>query len=168
MAELAKEYYDNLQREGLAPEEEREQALKTVLESITIKLKAADKTELENNLTEDNIEEVLKLLPNGKAPGTDGIPYEFWKWVNDKSKSTHKDPEGNRIQFEFIKCLTTVYNDIEIYGVAKDSCFAEGLLNPLHNKKDRREIANYRPITLLNCNYKAFTKVLALKLAQMV
>lgn len=127
-----------------------------------------DKSELENKLTDANIEEVLKLLPNGKALGTDGIPYEFWKWINEKSKSTPEDTDGNKSQFTFIKCLTTVYNDIETYGVAKDSCFAEGLLNLLHKKNDRREIANYRPITLLNCDYKAFTKAMALKLARTV
>lgn len=60
--------------------------------------------------------------------------------------------------FDFAECLTAVYNDIELHGVAPNSCFAEGLLNPLHKKNDRREIANYRPITLLNCDYKAFTK----------
>ncbi|EPS95420.1 hypothetical protein FOMPIDRAFT_1054147 [Fomitopsis schrenkii] len=37
---------------------------------------------------------------------------------------------------------------------------------PLYKKKDRREIANYRPITLLNSDYKIYTKVLAMRLAE--
>jgi hypothetical protein len=168
MAELAKNYYDNLQDDGLAPSEEREKALETVLNSIKIKLGPTDKLELENNLTENNIEEVLRLLPNGKAPGTDGAPYELWKWVNEKSKLASKGSKEVDTSFNFIKCLTTVYNDIENHGVAENSCFAEGLLNPLHKKKDKRDISNYRPITLLNCDYKAFTKALALKLARTV
>ena len=39
---------------------------------------------------------------------------------------------------------------------------------PLYKKKDRRDIANYRLITLLNSDYKIFTKALAVKLAKTV
>src|ERR1700685_3553787 len=35
-------------------------------------------------------------------------------------------------------------------------------------KKDKRQIANYRPITILNSDYKIFTKALAVKLAKTV
>ena len=37
---------------------------------------------------------------------------------------------------------------------------------PLYKKKDRTEISNYRPITLLNTDYKILTKVLALQLVE--
>src|SRR5258705_13000501 len=47
-----------------------------------------------------------------------------------------------------------------------DSAFAEGWMCPLYKKKDRREISNYRPITLLNTDYKIYTKTLAIKLAK--
>jgi hypothetical protein len=49
--------------------------------------------------------------------------------------------------------------------VSQGTNFAEGWMCPLYKKKDRRDIANYRPITLLNSDYKMFTKALALKLA---
>ena len=39
---------------------------------------------------------------------------------------------------------------------------------PLYKKKDKRQIANYRPITILNSDYKIFTKALAVKLAKTV
>ena len=39
---------------------------------------------------------------------------------------------------------------------------------PLYKKKDRRDIANYRLITLLNSDHKIFTKALTVKLAQTV
>ncbi|KAG2131066.1 hypothetical protein DEU56DRAFT_757692 [Suillus clintonianus] len=167
MAELARKYYDDLQKEGMAQGIEREEALTKVLNTIDIKLSESNKTELETPLTKGNIEEVLGPLPNGKAPGIDGIPYEFWKWLNEKAKSIPKDDNGES-PFDFAECLTAVYNDIESHGVVDASSFAEGLLHPIHKKKDRHEIANYRPIMLLNSNYKALTKTLALKLTRTV
>jgi hypothetical protein len=79
MAEVARDYYNTLQYNGMATDDERNAALDNVLNSIKIKLSPSDRSELENNLTKANIEEVLHLLPNGKAPGIDGIPYELWK-----------------------------------------------------------------------------------------
>lgn len=35
---------------------------------------------------------------------------------------------------------------------------------PLYKKKDPTEISNYRPITLLNTDYRILTKALALQL----
>jgi hypothetical protein len=35
--------------------------------------------EMNKNLTEEDIRNALKLSSNGKAPGIDGIQYEFFK-----------------------------------------------------------------------------------------
>ena len=39
---------------------------------------------------------------------------------------------------------------------------------PLYKKKDRWDIANYHPITLLNSDYKLYTKILAMRLAMVI
>ena len=55
-------------------------------------------------------------------------------------------------------------NDIEANGVTAPQ-LTEGWVCPLYKKKDRREIVNYHPITVLNAEYKIITTVLMNKLA---
>lgn len=61
--------------------------------------------------------------------------------------------------------LQLVYNDLERFGPSPLFKFAHGWLCPLYKKKDRDDIANYRPITVLNADYKIFTKALTIRLA---
>lgn len=46
-----------------------------------------------------------------------------------------------------------------------ESSFAEGWMWPLYKKNERTKIANYRPITCFNTDYKIFTKTLATSLS---
>ena len=60
--------------------------------------------------------------------------------------------------------MTIVFQDIQTNGVHEDADFTLGWMCPIYKKKDRTEISNYRPITLLNTDYKILTKVLAMQL----
>jgi hypothetical protein len=62
--------------------------------------------------------------------------------------------------------LAKVFRDIQEHGVNERSDFALGWMCPIYKKKDRREISNYRPITLLNTDYKLLTKVLAIQIME--
>jgi hypothetical protein len=76
MAELAKTYHENLQSEGLADPEEQEEAEKIALENVK-KLNQQHKVKLSKYLKRGEVARVLKRLPNGKAPGIDGLVHEL-------------------------------------------------------------------------------------------
>ena len=44
----------------------------------------------------------------------------------------------------------------------------KGCINPIYKKKDPEDVANYRPITLLNMDYKIYTKAISLRLADAI
>jgi hypothetical protein len=57
--------------------------------------------------------------------------------------------------------LTKVFKDVEKYGITDNSRFNIGWL---FRKGDRSLINRYRPITLLNCDWKLMTKTHSLRL----
>ncbi|KAI5887314.1 DNase I-like protein, partial [Schizophyllum commune H4-8] len=162
MAELARDYHDNLQNEGM-PEntDEWTDAIDNVKTYVKRRISADQKRQMAENLSEDQVRAAVKASPTNKAAGLDGIPSELWKAL-DRKRAAEKDKDIRT--FDIIKCMTIVYNDIEKRGLQKGSKFAEGWMCPIYKKKAKDDIANYRPITVLNTDYKIFTKALSVKL----
>jgi hypothetical protein len=81
--------------------------------------------------------------------------------------------EKNEDSPDIVKIMHMLINDIETKGVKqineepnRNTCeFTDGIMHLLFKKKEKWKIANYRPITLLNTDYKTYTKTIALKLA---
>jgi ribonuclease HI/exonuclease III len=165
MANLAKQYHEHLQTKELhthQSEMERKEAENEVLSHIppNQKLQNPGETTLSTGITQNIVEEALRKAKNGSAAGLDGIPYELWKSLKAKLASTSKNRKG----FDILRTLTLVFQDIQQNGVDPRTSFAKGLMIPIYKKKDKSKIENYRPITLLNTDYKLLTKSLAIQL----
>ena len=96
--------------------------------------------------------ESLKTMESGKSPGTDGIPGEFYK---------------------------VFWDDLSPFLVAAlNSSFTQGHLSisqrrgliTLIPKKDKplQHLKNWRPICLLNCDYKIATKAIAARMKEVL
>lgn len=89
----------------------------------------------------------LKATPRGKAPGWDGLPAELYKAFNR----------------QLAPLLAALYTAIGTTG-RMPACFTDGIIKVLYKKGDPTQPGNYRPITLLNTDYRTLAKVLAARL----
>ena len=89
----------------------------------------------------------LKATQRGRAPGWDGLPAELYKAFSR----------------QFGPLLAALFTAI---GTTRNmpGRFTEGIIKVLYKKGDPTQPGNYRPITLLNTDYRTLAKVLAARL----
>lgn len=102
----------------------------------------------------------IKVASNGKAPGPDGITYEFYKMWNEKHAEDTAVPKKEP---NIAVILHAVWNATAKRENAPAE-YSEGLMALAYKKGDKEEAANYRPLTLLNTDLKLETKVLATRM----
>jgi len=162
MAKIARDYHNALQKsEDVINQDKRDEEMDSVLEHIHTAVPENEKQKLSECLNTEEIKQAIRDLPDGKAAGTDGLPHELWKKLAEQHDDNKKH---NRPTFDVVKVLTLLYNDIENNGMAEGTSFSEGWMCPIYKKGDRTEIANYRPITVLNTDYKILTRALTTRL----
>ena len=96
---------------------------------------------------------------NDKAARLDGIPVELWKTLHQQYKSAKNNEQHKYCNITLV--LTKVFKDIVEHGIMAGTAFNEGWMCPIYKKKEADNIANYRPITVLNTDYKILTKAIA-------
>lgn len=106
----------------------------------------------EGRVSEAECLQALKLLPNNKTPGSDGLSIDFYKFFWNKIKtflisSFDYSFENNLLSIDQRRAILTL--------LPKPS-------------KDSRNLKNWRPISLLNSDYKILAKVLANRLQKVI
>ena len=109
------------------------------------KLNEQEKQQCERLLTEKECEEAVKDMKNGKTPGTDGLTAEFYKISCEDLKNA------------MVKSFNYSFQIKSLSEIQKQGLFT---LLPKSNK-DLTNLSNWRPISLLNVDYKIMTKAIA-------
>jgi exonuclease III len=116
--------------------------------SNSSKVSQADKLSLETPITEKEIWEAIQDLPSGKTPGTDGLSADFYKKFWPKLK------------IHFVNMVNDVYKNRELTSDQK-----RGIISLIPKPdKDLTQVKNWRPISILNTDYKILTKIFANRL----
>jgi len=139
-------------------------AIREALDAIPEPQKLQDPhlSPLSSVITYAALESALQLSKLGSAAGPDGLPYELWHHLHCKFQL---DTKAQTPSFNVIGCMRVVLNDIQEHGVDPSTQFTLGWMCPIYKKKEKDQIKNYRPITLLNTDYKLLMKTLSIQLA---
>ncbi len=144
-------YYQQLYEDPEVFEEE--ESMKKFLNKIpTQEISESEFILLEQPITLLECEQALFSMAEGKAPGMDGIPVEFYKQF------------WSQIKNDFLNMVNTAFQEEQLYGHV-----TQGVLRLLPKpEKNLLHLKNWRPITLLNVDYKILSKVLAKRLEQII
>ena len=101
----------------------------------------------EDALSLTEIGYALSCLNSDSVAGCDGLTVNFYKifW--------------NRLKAPLLSCLNCTIEQEELTVSQK-----RGIINLFHKGDSKKDLTNWRPITLLNTDYKIFSKVMALRI----
>jgi DNA-binding transcriptional regulator YhcF (GntR family) len=143
--EFYKKIYKSTINDNNKETEGRENILKTIQNLNTPKISEERWEDITTDITEEELWKIIQSCPDNKAPGTDGLNNNFYKtmWVHIKKY--------------LLDSLKSTLNRGELSISQKHGVIS---LIPKPNK-DATKLKNWRPITLLNQDYKYLAKCLA-------
>lgn len=142
IAEFSASFYTNLYKSRCS-----EDTSSSFMDSINyLKLISDSDSEFcDGNITSEEIQSAIKSLKNNKAPGCDGFTAELYKLFADD--------------------LTPFLSNVFKESIEKETLpptLTQGVITLIPKpKKDLNNLENWRPITLLNNDYKIFATIFA-------
>lgn len=118
---------------------------------LDAKLGKEDVDWVERDVMEMEVKEVLCNMAKGKTPGSNGLPVEFYLSFWDV------------IEQEFFGVMKEVFGSKKVSDSMK-----ERVITLIFKKGAKEDLRNWRPITLLNTDYKVAAKVVANRLKNVV
>ena len=103
---------------------------------------------LEKDVTVSEVRKTIRTLGRGKSPGPDLLTAEFYITFEDL------------VAEDLTEVLMEAHLRHRLPYTTK-----QGIIKVLYKKGDPREVRNYRPLTMLNTDYKILTKLLAFRVA---
>lgn len=134
-------------QELYSPEPISTSAMDTMLTQLpsTLRLEDSDQEDLVRAFSLDDLQSAASRTPHHSSPGPDGLPYQAWRLV-----FTHP---------LYTNLVMRVYDDALQHGIFPSS-WNDTCMCLLPKKGDLTNLANWRPISLINCDAKIFTRLL--------
>ena len=165
MTEMARDYHEQLLTADRDPSGDPDRRkLDRVLRNMRVTLSPESVEKLRKDVSDGEVAAALVSSVNDKAAGLDGIPVELWKLLLQQYKSAGEKERHNYCNIA--RVMARVFADISAHGITDGTGFNEGWMCPIYKKKEADNITNYRPITILNTDYKVFTKAIATRLTE--
>lgn len=142
-------YYKNLYKSDNISEIDVNKYLNDTVGLQTLNQK--EKDILEGKISECECVEAIKYMKVNKSPGSDGIPIEFYE-----------------IFWEDLKCLLIESLNAAYQNEKLSPSQRRGVLTLLYKKGEKALLKNWRPISLLNTDYKILTHILANRLKKVI
>ena len=145
-------FYQNLYSENVGHDESHMREIGNTFTNTDSlpKINAIQQEHCERLMTENDLLKSLKAFKNGKTPGTDGLNAEFYKFFWHDIK-------------QFL--LASINYSLE-YGTLSIAQRRAIISLLPKGDKDRLYLKNWRPISLLNVDYKILAKALANRLIE--
>ena len=144
----ARSFYQNLYMAGEVSVSDQDDLLSSLQQHLT----DDQRLSLETDITPAEVEEAIKISPHNSAPGGDGLPFEFYQTFSDT----------------FSPFLASLFNDILSHGTLFPSATYSSITLIYKNRGVREDLRNWRPISLLNCDKKLFTRIMATRLQRVI
>uniref|UniRef100_A0A670II65 Reverse transcriptase domain-containing protein n=1 Tax=Podarcis muralis TaxID=64176 RepID=A0A670II65_PODMU len=146
---IFQKYYKDLYKRGKETKQEIEHFLQ---EHHLKQIPKEEKEILDQKITQEEIKKANKKMKNGKVPGPDGLSAKYYKTLSNQISPV----------------LGEVMNNILKEGRIPNT-WKEAYITLIPKKEaDTLEVKNYRPISLLNNDYKLFADIMAERLKKVL